>query len=418
MMKTFSELKQWMKIAREKSRAETKMELPFFWILTIVLVGSMVASVIQSPELQTPARLVPFLALMAIHLGLHWLSPLISTSQKLIFPYLALQGGLAFVIAMLSPGFLIGFALYSALIGQAVGILRNNIKTTAAAVLMLTILSALSVARVEGFKSVLAWGGMALPITLFVIVYVMLYTRQSEARARAQKLLVELEAANRQIEALTLAAERQRMARELHDTLAQGLAGLILQLEAVDSHLDKGNAERAQKIVVQAMERARSTLADSRRVIDDLRAPAPAALDLQTAVREEVDRFIASSGVPCTLQMDLPESVPGPIQEHLLRFVSEGLTNIGRHAGAAETQVELKIKGEEWIAEVRDDGRGFEPEERIGRPGHYGLLGMQERARQVGGSLQVISQFGEGTRLVLRLPLRTAGESMSVQKGS
>ena len=157
----------------------------------------------------------------------------------MIFPYLALQGGLALIIAIMSPVYMIGFGLYAALIGQAVGILRNNIKTTAAAVVMFLTLSAISVAYAEGFRSILTWGIIALPTTIFVVIYVVLYTRQSEARARAQKLLVELEAANRQIEALTLAAERQRMARELHDTLAQGLAGLILQLEAADSHWKK-----------------------------------------------------------------------------------------------------------------------------------------------------------------------------------
>ena len=106
-----------------------------------------------------------------------------------------------------------------------------------------------------------------------------MYSRQADARVKAQELLAELEAANRrltesadQIEDLTLANERQRMARELHDTLAQGLAGLILQLEAADSHLASGHPDRAQAIVQQAMTRARETLAESRRAIDGLRA--------------------------------------------------------------------------------------------------------------------------------------------------
>ena len=73
-MKTLKELNQWIKNARELSRAETRTELPFFWILTVVLVGITVTSVIQSPELRQSARLVPFLSLMAVHLGLHWTS--------------------------------------------------------------------------------------------------------------------------------------------------------------------------------------------------------------------------------------------------------------------------------------------------------------------------------------------------------
>lgn len=404
-MKTLKSLQQWMKTAREKSRAETRTELPFFWILTVVLVGIAAASVFQSPELQQPVRLVPFLGLMAVHLGLHWISPLISTSEKLVFPYLVLQGGLALIIALMSPVYMIGFGLYAALIGQAVGILRNNIRTTAAAVLMFLALSALSVAYNDGLRAVLTWSVISLPTTIFVVVYVVLYTRQSEARARAQNLLVELETANRQIEALTLAAERQRMARELHDTLAQGLAGLILQLDAADSHLEKGNTGRAQAIIAQAMERARSTLADSRRVIDDLRSSPTSFLDLQTAVREEVDRFTLSAGISCDLRVDLPQSVPEPAREYVLRFISECLTNIVRHAEAREARVALRVEGEELIAEVEDNGRGFDPETAVGRTGHYGLLGMQERARQAGGTLHVDSAPGKGARLALRLPL-------------
>lgn len=90
---------------------------------------------------------------MAVHLGLHWISPLISTSEKLVFPYLVLQGGLALIIALMSPVYMIGFGLYAALIGQAVGILRNNIRTTAAAVLMFLALSALSVAYNDGLRA-------------------------------------------------------------------------------------------------------------------------------------------------------------------------------------------------------------------------------------------------------------------------
>ena len=112
----------------------------------------------------------------------------------------------------------------------------------------------------------------------------MFFNRESSAREEAEALAAQLEAANAELAAssaqlkeLTLVAERQRMARELHDTLAQGVAGLVLQLEAVKAHLGSERPERAAQIVDQSLTRARSTLADSRSAIDDLRAD-PASL--------------------------------------------------------------------------------------------------------------------------------------------
>ena len=107
---------------------------------------------------------------------------------------------------------------------------------------------------------------------LFVLVYVLLFMRQLHARAELQEAHTQLAEYAQQVETLTLEAERQRMARELHDTLAQGLAGLVLQLEALEASLERGKTGQALQIVGQARERARTTLADARRAIDDLRA--------------------------------------------------------------------------------------------------------------------------------------------------
>lgn len=144
-----------------------------------------------------------------------------------------------------------------------------------------------------------------IPIVVFVILFISLYMRQNEAREQAQSLATELESANRQlteyasqVEELTLAAERQRLARELHDTLSQGLTGLVLQLEAVKAHLESGRGERAVAIIEQSLARARSTLADSRSAIDDLRA-VPAGLP--EAMRAKAERFTQATGIPCEL---------------------------------------------------------------------------------------------------------------------
>jgi NarL family two-component system sensor histidine kinase YdfH len=249
-----------------------------------------------------------------------------------------------------------------------------------------------------------------LPMTLFVVVYVVLYSRQAQARAHAQALLGELETAHRQlseyaarVQDLTLANERQRMARELHDTLAQGLAGLILQLEAANTHLANGNTDRARTILQQAMSRARVTLGDARRAIDDLRAGQTTSRDLAEALREQVAHFADATGIPCQLDMSLPPAVPDAAREHALRTVTEGLTNIARHARARHASVSVRGADGKVIVELHDDGCGFDPA--IIPSGHYGLLGLRERARLACGTLEISSAPGEGTTLKLLLPL-------------
>jgi NarL family two-component system sensor histidine kinase YdfH len=221
----------------------------------------------------------------------------------------------------------------------------------------------------------------------------------------------DLESAHRQladyaarVEDLTLLNERQRLARELHDTLAQGLAGLILQLEAVDKQLAHARVERAQDIVQQAMGRARLTLTDARRAIDDLRLGEPTSGSLAEAVRLEADRFTAATGIPCEVELAPPSLISNALRDHVFRAVTEGLTNVARHAHARHAWVRLAEADGGLEIEVRDDGVGFDPT--VARSRHYGLVGLRERAQLVGGSLDVKSALGQGTTITLRLPIK------------
>jgi len=249
-------------------------------------------------------------------------------------------------------------------------------------------------------------------LTLFIIFMVM-YRRQSEAREQSQTLLADLEAAHHQladyaaqVESLTLASERQRMARELHDTLAQGVAGLELQLEAANNHLENGRFPRAQTIVQQSMKRARSTLADARAAIDDLRLE---DRTLPEAVHHHTERFTRATGIPCHLQLALSAetAVPPAIADHAERMISESLTNITRHAQASNVWLTITQSPKQLSIAVRDDGVGFDVETAV-RTGHYGLLGMRERTRLVNGTFEMTSQAQEGTSLHISLPLEVA----------
>jgi two-component system, NarL family, sensor histidine kinase YdfH len=203
------------------------------------------------------------------------------------------------------------------------------------------------------------------------------------------------------VEDLTIASERQRMARELHDTLSQGLAGLILQLEAVDAHLAGSRPERARSILQQSMEKARETLSEARQVIDDLRQPA--GRDLIEAVRQEAGRFTDATGVTCEPLIVGAVEVSESIGETVVRALSEALTNVARHARARNVSVRLRMLGIELELQICDDGVGFDPE--TIQAGHYGLLGMRERVRLVGGKCDVKSEPGKGTCVTLKFPV-------------
>lgn len=242
----------------------------------------------------------------------------------------------------------------------------------------------------------------------FIVLLLVSFNQQQTERQKAVDLAESLESANAKlaasaarIETLTLQNERQRMARELHDTLAQGLSGLVLQLEAAKAHLAAQRTERATSIVEQALTRARSTLAESRAVIDDLRV---SSTNLVEAIQNQADRFSQATGIPCELVL-MPEieRLPEPITRHCVQIVSEALTNVARHAHATQAGIGCSLQQGIFELLVTDNGKGFDLKQN-GSPGHYGLLGMQERARLIGGSLK-IDTSEQGTRVVLNVKM-------------
>jgi len=384
----------------------------FMWILTLMVSSMAVWSMIKNPELRTPLSLSTFAFLVLLHILLHWYLEKIAERPNTLIWYVVVQGGLAFVISWMAGQIGMVFAAFMGLLGEAVGLFGLNRRALLASVFYL-LLGAVNISQTSELIS-LGWMLLlVIPMIIFVVVYVVLYMRQAEAREQAQTLLTELEAANRQlseyaaqVEVLTIAAERQRMARELHDTLSQGLAGLILQLEAADAHLTKERPERAQEIIAQAMEQARATLADARRAIGDLRSSVDSVPGLGQALEAEVKRFENATGLPCELDVQLKSELPNPIVETGLRIVSEALTNVARHAQASHAWVRVEETESQLCLEIRDDGGGFDPE--TVEAGHYGLLGMRERARLVGGTLDVSSEQGKGTEIKAWLPLNGA----------
>jgi two-component system, NarL family, sensor histidine kinase YdfH len=397
-----------MRQAKSLPRPEQDYRV-FFVFMTLVMIAMYILSMMENPDLRQPGPAILFTGLLALHCALHWalvLSPTIHTPIRRLF-YILTQGLLAFIITYLSQNIGMVFALYMALIGEVLGFLGIS-RWSLLATLYYLSLSLINFLLLNDMGGALFWLLTIIPVVLFVGLYVTLYLRQAEAREQAQALAEELEAANQQltqyaaqVEDLTIASERQRMARELHDTLSQGLAGLILQLEAVDAHLANNRREKAQAIIANAMVQARATLADARRAIDDLRRPSPD--DLDAALRQEVSQFTGATGIPVELHSSQTPPLPESVKETVLRAVAEALTNIAQHARAGQVEIGVQVKEEQLSVTVQDDGGGFEPS--AIPSGHYGILGIQERVRLVNGSFQIKSEPDRGTTLIIHIPL-------------
>ena len=397
---------------------------PFRWFLFLwmglVYIWGLRVGTVDAKDHASTTRIVLFSVLMIVHTGIYWIGITRITQRRWQLIFFAVQGALVLVLSLVSRDVFVTFGLYLVLIGMPAGIVRDVRMASVVVVGYVALFgfniglwAFLGLLSSETVRVTLIYTG---PLALFVGGYAILFIRQARAREQAQELLHELEVAHAQladyverVEDLTLTAERQRMARELHDTLAQGLAGLILQLEAVDSHLASQHSARAREIVQQAMARARATLADARRAIDDLRVDDTSKGDLAQVVQEEISRFTAATGIPCNCDLDSLSTIPVALHEHALRAVTEGLTNVARHAQANQVWVSAEQRGGMLAIEVRDDGIGFEPVTIAQQVGHYGLLGMRERARLAGGSLEIMSAPSVGTTIRLRLPGNNGG---------
>jgi NarL family two-component system sensor histidine kinase YdfH len=399
--------------------AQLQETRPFFWFLVVVLVLLYGISLYSSPELRELDRWLPYTVLYFLHIALHWIMPNLVQEPRRLALYLVVQIFLAFVLSYMSQQQGVVIGLYLALAGETIGLL-NDLRRSLAAIVGFLLLIALTYAAIFGWDTVPGWLGAAVVMLFFVLIYILLFLRQVEARQESQRLLVELQEAHaqlaeyaQQVETLTLEAERQRMARELHDTLAQGLAGLVLQLEALEIALERDNPEKAQQIAAQAKDRARTTLAEARRAIDDLRASQETPAE---AIEHEVERFTSATGIPCNLDMPEHLNLSQRNGEHVVRCVGEGLANVARHAQATHARVTISQDDDGLQVTIRDDGRGFEVNNETAA-GHYGLLGLRERARLAGGQLSVDSQPGAGTTLCMTVPVLPTGQLGATPEG-
>src|SRR5579863_4716335 len=201
--------------------------------------------------------------------------------------------------------------------------------------------------------------------------------------------------------------ERTRLAREIHDTLAQQLTGIVLELEAADTLLNRGSEGRARSSVEKARELARGALQEARRSVWNLRPSPLSATGLVAAIGHEVQAWEERTGIPARFKARAVPQHPSlsPTAEvALLRIGQEALSNAARHGHPEHVDVELRAHRQELVLSISDDGVGFDPSASAPREDCFGLDGMAERARSAGGTLTVVSAPGNGTTVTTRLP--------------
>ncbi|MFC1902981.1 histidine kinase [Chloroflexota bacterium] len=197
--------------------------------------------------------------------------------------------------------------------------------------------------------------------------------------------------------------ERNRMAREIHDTLAQGFTGIVLQLEAAEQALDEDVTD-AQFHLDRARSLARESLTEARRSVWALRPQTLEQLSLTKTLRQEVRKLIHESGVKANFNTSGKRRVLLPdIENSLLRICQESLTNVKKHAQASQVEVNLAFEEKAVRLKVQDNGIGFNPE--ILTKNRFGLISMRERARLLGGSIEIRGEKGQGTYLEVTIPI-------------
>ena len=200
--------------------------------------------------------------------------------------------------------------------------------------------------------------------------------------------------------------ERARLAREIHDTLAQGFVGISSQLDAVAMCLPDETAP-ARKYLDMARKMARHSLTEARRSVMDLRASVLEGQDLAAALESSTRLWTAGSGVDVDVDVSGPRTtLTEEAEQQLLRIAQEAVTNALKHAGASRIRVKLDLETRRLFLRIVDNGRGFEQQDAFSsQGGHFGLIGMRERAERLGGELRLASQPGGGTEVEVKVPL-------------
>ena len=200
--------------------------------------------------------------------------------------------------------------------------------------------------------------------------------------------------------------ERARLAREIHDTLAQGFVGISGQLDALEVKLSEDLVVARQHLSL-AQKMVRHSLTEARRSVLDLRSSELEERNLPTALESLTRQWVAGS--PTSVQLticNVNQSLPSQLEQNIFRIAQEAVVNAVKHARAQMIWVGLEIRDRVLHLTIKDDGKGFEPSDTSSaRAGHFGIVGMKERTERLGGTFSLTSRPGSGTQVEVVVPI-------------
>lgn len=353
-----------------------------------------------------------------------WLPPLLASTFQFQQSFVGQRpggfGGAPFEARFGEPLFLL---LVATVLGAWVYGRRGGWLTTGFAAIMLTIGAVLEVftrnflivSSREGIRTEIMPLAFILPnviqrvFLLAVIGYIVGLLAEHERKQSGALLIAnaQLREQSAAVEQLATARERNRLARDLHDTLAHSMAGLVVQTEAIDTLMDAEPAT-ARSELAKARSLAQAGLKEARQAIVDLRTNPVEDLGLARALERAANDFGDRAGVQIDLQVAEPHTaISNDIGGQILRIAQEALHNVEQHADAKRVRVSLEPQADKLVLSISDDGRGFSETEVSDE--RFGLTGMRERAELIGGVFSVESHIGQGTKVSVSLPLRSIG---------
>ena len=389
----------------------TRRENTWFRVASyVILVAAGVVGLRFDPPASALVRWTILLLLVGIGMLQIWVpkggSPLWRRRLQI-----GLNGAMVAALMFIQPGWTMYPVLFIPPIVQAILLLplREGVAWVVTFTLVAAMTFAVGINLGEGVVAIFLYG----VLYAFIAAFASALTRVDAARRESQRLLGELQDAHEQLQAgalrmeeMAVVEERNRLAREMHDTLGHRLTVAAVQLEAAQ-RLCPTDAGRATRMVGTVREQVQEALRELRATVATLRTPVEADLHLRSALRRLVDQFEGATGM--TVHRVLPEALPELPDAHrmaLFRAAQEALTNVQKHAAATQVWLVLSLgEGADAVSLlVSDDGNGVV----ANGEGGFGLVGLRERADLLGGELHVEPRSGGGTQLSFRLPL---GES-------
>jgi signal transduction histidine kinase len=251
-------------------------------------------------------------------------------------------------------------------------------------------------------------GSMIRLTSYLVIGYFISYlvTGQREQRDELAKANAQLLQYSHTLEQLAESRERNRLARELHDTLAHYMSGTILQLNGAKTVWEKDDT-KAKAMLGEAVQTLSEGLEETRNAIQTLRKGSVENLGLAESLRDLATQYAEKSGLELKLELENIRYLPDVAGQTLYYIAQEILRNVERHAEAKTLSAKLKQQDKHLLLIIEDDGKGFDLE-KIDRTRHFGLLGLEERATLLNGDVSIHSRPGQGTRIEVRIPVSTS----------